>query len=318
MKVRTYKHSKIEFIEAQLNHFTVTLCSLGASIFEIKSGSDYLTLTPENIDDFCRLNLYHGKTIGPVANRIKNSTIKIGKKLYEFEPNEGPNLLHSGIKGLSNQIFEVKYTVNNGVLLVKYRRFVRHLSDGFPGNRAFEITYQISEIDDLKIRLNFDVKSDKKTLLRLTNHCYFNLGEFEVEKLRLKFKASKYIFPDDFDLCPLSIKTVPNYLDFSNGNSLSKAVNNENLCLVKAKGLDHYLFFDDKPLTLDSLKYSLDIVTDFDGVQLYSDNYEDNISYRGTKKVSHRALAVEPSDSNLTNNPTNNYHRFIEYKIRRL
>ncbi len=318
MKVRTYKHSNIEFIEVQFENFKVTLCSLGASIFEIKCGADILTLTPENVDDFCRPNLYHGKTIGPVANRVKNSSIKINEKLYRFEPNEGPNLLHSGINGLSNQNFECQHTVINGVLLVKCSRFAKHLSDGFPGNRVFEITYQICEKDGLNIRLDFNAKSDEKSLFKLTNHSYFNLGENDVRNMSLNLKSSKYIFPDDVDLCPTRIESIPKCLDFSNGDSLSKAVDDEKLCSVRAKGLDHFLFLDDKSLILRSQKYELNISTDFTGVQLYSDNYEDGVSYRGAIKVKHRALAVEPCDSYLSDDSTNNYHRFIDYKIRRL
>ena len=319
MNIRTFKDGDVTFIEAKFDSFSVTLSNLGASIFEIKNKDDLLTLTPKKNKDFFRGDFYAGKTIGPLANRVKDSVLDFGTFKRRLRANEGYNLLHSGYLGLSNKLFEFDYTVNNGVLLVNFTKSVGHIYDDFSGNRTFKITYEISENTSLNINLKFNANSDRLTLFRLTNHTYFSLGENDVKKLWLKMPSKQYIYPDDEDLCPLRIEPLIESLNYDRGDYISKSVLDKDLCSVRSNGLDHYIFFDNsKSLILRSEKFQLDIDTDFEGVQFYSDNYPDGVPCLNGKGKCHRALAVEPSDSNLNFDLVNSYHRFINYKISKL
>ena len=316
MNIREYKVSNVSFIEIKGKEFVVTLSSLGASIYEIKCGEDYLSLTPESYGDFFKPNIYHGKTIGPVANRIKNSETKIGDKLYKFEPNENGNLLHSGLKGLSNQLFDYEISSLNKDLLVKYTYFARDFVDGFPGNRTFNITYKIRENSALEIDLKFDVISDEESLFRLTNHSYFSLGEKSIGNLTLLLRSKKYILPSAKDLTLIREEKMIDSLDYNKAQKLQKSLSDSELINSNTKGIDHFFYFDGaKKLSLSSEKYRLDIKTDFEGVQLYSDGHEDETTYKGTKAKKFRGLAVEPGDSHLYNVPSKEYHRYISYKF---
>ena len=46
--------------------------------------------------------------------------------------------------------------------------------NGFPGNLDIKVTYTLQE--DNAIRIDYDGVSDKKTVINVTNHSYFNLN----------------------------------------------------------------------------------------------------------------------------------------------
>ena len=125
----------LEFISIRnKNYFEVTLCPLGASVYSIKKNDDYLSQTPIDITLFKKPNIYHGKTIGRVGNRIENGQFIINNKLYQLERNEGLNTLHSGLKGFSNQLFNYRIEINDNNTSVIFSYDVKDLEDCFPGN----------------------------------------------------------------------------------------------------------------------------------------------------------------------------------------
>ena len=103
MKIET----KDKYIYITNGDLDIVLSCLGASIVEIKYNDDLLTMTPINYDDLNREDIYYGKTIGPVANRVKDGLIKIDNQNYYLPLNEKGVCNHSGKAGLSNQIFDV-------------------------------------------------------------------------------------------------------------------------------------------------------------------------------------------------------------------
>ena len=109
-----------------------------------------------------------GATVGPNANRIAGASFVIGGVEYHIPANEGANNLHSDMM-FYKRLFN---THADGDSVT----FVLGLPDGdagFPGNRIFSITYTLTDED---LRIDYHAKSDKKTVINLTNHSYFNLA----------------------------------------------------------------------------------------------------------------------------------------------
>jgi len=134
------------------------------------------------IDDQC----YVGATIGRYANRIAFASFKLDGYQYQLEPNNGPHSNHGGIDGLHRRIFDV--TVHDDTILF-------HLTSadgdgGFPGNLRLTVGYRWNDANELHIQ--YEATSDKKTILNITNHAYFNLsgGKTDIVDHQLQVRAS--------------------------------------------------------------------------------------------------------------------------------
>ena len=319
--IKEYIKDNLKFVEVSNDVLTVTFCDLGASIYSIKFNNKEMLLTPKDIEDYSTNNMYHGKTVGRTANRIKGNIIKIDGKSYKLEENEFGNTLHGGANGLSTKIFKYKIKDSKNSYKVTFNRTSKDSESGFPGKLKTTITYSVHKIKP-ELKIDFKAKTDQPTLCDLTNHSYFNLGEESVKPLSLKISSSKYLLTTTDELLPLSYKDVFEELDFRKIKRIKKGLKSPLIKQGKANGYDHYLKFDEiskKPqITLKSKDVQLKISTDFEGVQIYTDNYEDDIEYFGTHEELNRGIAIEPMDDYLIRKvlkPNEKYSHYIKYKF---
>ena len=319
--VKEYTQNNLKIITVSNDVLTITLCDLGASIYSIIFKNKEMLLTPNNVEDYSKNNMYHGKTIGRTANRIKGNIIQIDGNNYVLEENEFGNTLHGGVNGLSSKTFKYKVTESKTSTNVVFKYTSKDGESGFPGKLKTKITYKINKTKpDFKI--DFKATTDKPTLCDLTNHSYFNLGEESVKPLSLKIVSSKYLLTTTHELLPLSYKDAFEELDFRKFKRIKKGLQSPLIKQGKANGYDHYLKFDEstkKPqITLKSKDVQLKISTDFEGVQIYTDNYEDDIEYLHTHEKLNRGIAIEPMDDYLNRKvlrPNEQYTRYIKYKF---
>jgi aldose 1-epimerase len=128
--------------------------------------------------------------IGPSANRIAGASFAIDGETYSLDVNDGKNNLHSHReKGYHKQL----WAVETGENAVTFSLEDKDGSMGFPGNKKISVTYTLEENNTL--RLHYHGTSDKKTVLNLTNHSYFNLDGHDsgrIEEHELKLEASCY------------------------------------------------------------------------------------------------------------------------------
>ncbi len=319
--IKEYLENNLKFIKVSNSDLTITFCDLGASIYSIKLKDKEMLLTPKNLDDYSKNNIYHGKSVGRTANRIKGDVIKIDGETYKLEENEFGNTLHGGVNGLSSKTFKYKVSESKTSTKVVFSYTSKDGESGFPGTLKTQITYKIAK-EKPEFRIDFKASSDKPTLCDLTNHSYFNLGEESVKPLSLKILSSQYLLTTTDELLPLEIKDVFDELDFRSFKRIKKGLKSPQIKQGKANGYDHYLLFDEmskKPqIILKSKDVKLKIYTDFEGVQIYSDNYEDDIEYLNTNEKVNRGIAIEPMDNYLNRKvlrPGEKYARFIKYKF---
>lgn len=276
----------------------LVLSSLGASIFAIYFNDELMTLSLANEEDYLNPDLYHGKTIGPVCGRIANG--QIGN--YHYDLNEENVTRHGGKNGLSTQVFNYEVIENSDSVSIVFSL------------NGFSITYEINQNKDFfLIKFLYDGNSQP---VALSNHTFFHLGG-SFNDLRLKLSIDYFIENDPITLVPLNQRSIIPCLDFNNGKKLSESVDDPYLMDSRTKGYDHYLHFaKERIVELFNSRYLLDITTDFDGVLIYSDNYDFKEKTLDNRTGTRRALAVEPQDSPLERKiygKENNYHRFIKY-----
>ena len=279
---------KGKFIEVSNGNLNVVLSCLGASIVEIKYDDVLMTMTPVNYDDLDREDIYCGKTIGPIANRIKDGLVVIDDKNYYLPLNEKGVCNHSGKVGLSNQLFNV--SIENGRVIFINKDFM------FDGEITYQVIYSFSE--DNQIRIDYKVSTTNKAIISLTNHSFFSLGEPCLDNLTLKVDVDRYIENDKETLLPIAIKPVEQEIDLSNNV------------------YDSCFFLKKNTIELKSEKYSLTITSDYPCVQIYTDNFVDNVLVKNTNLKTRRAVAIEPEDNLLEKSLISKdeiYQRYITY-----
>ena len=126
----------------------------------------------KSIDDYLKATgVYHGAIVGRVIGRIAKGTFDLDGKTQSLTINSGSNHQHGGTKGFHNLVWEVK-TVTDSSLVLSYISVDGEM--GYPGTLQVEATYQLTSNNELTLKLL--ATTDKKTIVNLTNHAFFNLA----------------------------------------------------------------------------------------------------------------------------------------------
>ena len=283
----------------------VTFSTLGGGIFSIYYRGKIMTVTPKYEADYLLEKIYHGKTVGPVANRIEKGQLTIDGTTYSYDTNEEENTLHGGHNGLSTKEWFIWQPEKDAPRII----FTRVEKEAI-----YQAKYELREN---RIVLDFVASPNMPTPIALTNHLYFCLGEKNINELSLQVKAHRFIESRKEDLIPLEEKDIPSCLDFNELKKVNFDINNSYLKDHRSNGIDHSLVRDDdSPIILEGKKYRLKITTDFETVQLYSYNYPDGVLMVNTKEEIYKGLAIEPQDHFLKRKVYSQpYKRHIEYSF---
>lgn len=219
-----------------------------------------------------------GKCPGRFANRIAKGVFELGGKKYELPINNGPNHLHGGPDGFQNQVWDSRKSKGG----VEFIYVSKDGEAGYPGNLKVMARYDWSENNELI--LTFTARTDKETVINLTNHAYFNLnGKGSVLRHYLKLNASEYL-PTDDTLIPVgepeAVAGTP--MDFQNAKTLGRDIKKDFPALNYGKGYDACWCIDGyMPGQLQDAAelYSkvsgrvLKITTTQPGIQVYTGNW---------------------------------------------
>lgn len=111
-----------------------------------------------------------GKSVGRVANRIAFGQMTVDGREYRLEINNGGNHLHGGTKNFANRIWESRVEENRIVMSL-----VSEDGDqGYPGELCVEAIFDFD--DDCALEITYLARTDKTTVVNLTNHLYLNLS----------------------------------------------------------------------------------------------------------------------------------------------
>ena len=178
-----------------------------------------------------------GALIGRYGNRIANGKFKLDGTEYTLPQNDKTNCLHGGPEGFDRQMWTANQTSPQSVELT-------YLSKdgevGFPGNLNVKVTYTLT--DDNAIDIQYEATTDKKTVVNLTNHSYFNLSGVPGSTImdhQLSINADNYT-PVDDKLIPTGIAKVEGTpLDLRQPQTISAHIDDDFDQLTKAGGYDH-------------------------------------------------------------------------------
>ena len=279
------------------NGMEVCITNFGARIVSImvpdKSGNmTDVVLGFDNIEDYMQIPTDFGATIGRYANRIGQGKITIDGKEIQLPQNNYGHCLHGGPTGWQNQVFKANQKDDKTIVLTV------ESPDGdnnFPGNVVANVTYTLT--DDNAIDIQYDATTDKKTVINMTNHSYFNLnGDPSVSSMnQILYLAADSITPVDDTFMTsgemMSVAGTP--FDFNTPKAIETDVNNfENEQIKFGKGFDHNWVLSTKgninkvaaKLTSPTTGITLEVYTDEPGIQLYTGNFLDG-TVKGKKGI---------------------------------
>ena len=157
-------------VTAQITNYGGFIVSL---VSRDKEGNFSNIVTHYNkIADYLHCNVgMVGPTLGRFANRIANAQFTLDKKVYTLTKNDRQNILHSGNNGFDHTVWDV---ISDEPTKLVLSCISPDGTDGFPGTLTTTLTYSIT--DDNGLSIKYEAKTDKPTVVNLSNHAYFNLN----------------------------------------------------------------------------------------------------------------------------------------------
>jgi len=231
--------------------------------------------------DYIRSNGHYGAIIGRFANRIRGAAITLDGKPYALDPDKNGDLDQGGTMAYFRQVFIAAPHDGAEPSLV-----LTHTDPdgfmGFPGKVQLAVTYTLTRNNVL--RIDYRATTDKKTVINLINHSYFNMaGEASgpVDHQLLQLFASHFTPIDDKSIPTGEIRAVAGSdFDFTQSAILGPRLGSTDPQITAKKGLDHNFVIDGIPGTLrPAVRLTdpgsgrrLEVWTTQPGVQVYSGN----------------------------------------------
>jgi aldose 1-epimerase len=262
----------------------VKVINYGAIITEVQvpdrtGKTANVVLGAETFDAYMKGFPAPAAVIGRVANRIAKARFTLDGVEYKLAANSGPNHIHGGRKGFAQVLWEaapLPDSEHDGG--VQFTYLSRDGEEGYPGNLTASVTYRLT--DDNELRLEYQARTDKPTVVNLTNHVYFNLaGAGDILDHELWLATNRYT-PADEELIPTgeiaSVLGTP--LDFTKPIAIGARI--EQL-KPRVNGYDHnYVLPTDSrsPVLCARARdpksgRTLEVLTTQPGVQLYTGNH---------------------------------------------
>ena len=239
----------------------------------------------DNLRDYENKSPYFGALIGRYGNRIKEGKFSLDGVEYNLAKNNGENHLHGGVEGFDKVIWEVEEEVDesSASLILRYKSIDKE--EGYPGNLDIKVTYTLTNEDEFKVR--YEAETDKKTIINLTQHSYFNLSSglsTDVLAHEITIDAD-YFLPVDKTLIPTGelrdVGQTP--FDFREYKAVGDDIDLQDTQLTYGNGYDHCWVLNNQDegvrfvaSAFDPLSGRLlEVLSDQPGIQFYSGNFLD-------------------------------------------
>ncbi|WP_414695068.1 aldose epimerase family protein [Paraburkholderia sp.] len=231
---------------------TVKFISFGGVITEVDTPdrdgkmADIVLGLPSMADYEKNARMHFGALIGRYANRIAAGRFTLDGRTYQLPINNGPNTLHGGPDTFAARVWQVKPIKVEGGVGAELTYISADGENGFPGKVITHVRYILK--DDNEFDIDYRATTDKKTVINLTNHTFFNLageGSGSVDKQELEIAASRYTVTDENGIPTGELATVADTpMDFRLSTPIGKNLRTNFPQLLWAHGYDHNWVLD--------------------------------------------------------------------------
>lgn len=307
-RTHLYTLSNSKGMEVCLTNFGVRIVSImvpdrRGTLRDIVLGYDNIA----QYADYQHFGSDFGAAIGRYANRINQGRIIVDGKTVQLPRNNYGHCLHGGFTGWQYQVYDGKQ-LNDST--VEMSLVSPDGDNGFPGTVRATVRYTLTADNAIDIR--YEATTDKKTVINMTNHSYFNLNgnpSQHCENQLLYINADRYT-PADTTYMPTGqmLKVSGTPMDFRKPTPLSKNINNQRFAMTRnAHGFDHNwclnTWHNGQPdeSTVAASLYSpktgimLQVFTNEPGIQVYTGNFLDAsfAGKHGYRYPKHSAVCME-------------------------
>ena len=304
-KIGSWEGNDVFHYTLENGKMQVELTNFGGIISRIivpdKNGNlENVVLALEEIPDYFTKNgPYLGAAVGRYANRIAGASFALDGETFHITKNNGENTLHGGNKGFGVKVWKPEIYKKEDAVGVKMTYLSVDGEEGFPGN--LETTLWMELTADNELKLLFESNTDKKTIVNLTNHSYFNLnginGDVRDHELQIFADAITPTGPGQIPTGEIkSVAGTP--FDFQTPKNLGEQLD------ALGEGFDHN--YITKRANSSELKKiaivkhpasgrEMQVFSTAPGVQLYTANHVRNFAGADGKTYQpHWALCLEP------------------------
>jgi aldose 1-epimerase len=298
---------------------------------------DDVVLGYDSLSGYLKSNPYFGALIGRYGNRIAKGKFSLDGVQYMLPVNDGENHLHGGTKGFDKVYWDIQVPADSSSLVLSYKS--ADGEQGYPGNLDMSVTYTLTDSNEVKV--DYKATTDKKTVVNLTQHSYFNLSGNAAQDIlshQLMIAADQFL-PVDKTLIPTGeLKPVAKTpFDFNTLTVIGARINDQDQQLLAGKGYDHCWVLkngESKSLQKVSELYEpnsgrlMEVWTTEPGIQFYSGNFLDGtLTGKGGVAYKHRTgLCLEtqhypdspnkPAFPSVTLNPGDTYQTSTVYTFK--
>ena len=331
------------FVLTNKNGAEASITNYGGAVVSIKVPDRNgrladVVLGYDTLDGYVNDKAYFGAIVGRYGNRIAHAQFLLDGKTHTLVKNNGDNSLHGGIKGFNKAVWTAKTFSGKDGQLLELSYLSRDGEEGFPGNLKVTVTYTWTDANALMIE--YSATTDKKTVVNLTNHSYFNLvgqGNGDILGHLLTIEADRFT-PVDSGLIPTGelpeVAGTP--FDFRKATAIGARIHQDDEQLKLGGGYDHNFVLRRSAGSGESLGARvvepasgrvLEVWTTEPGVQFYTGNFLDGKfpGKGGATYPKRSAFCLEtqhfPDSPNqpkfppVVLNPGERYHTITTYKF---
>lgn len=296
-KVTRYELSNTQGMKVEVLSWGATLTKI---IVPDKEGKiENVVLEWEDLNTYEKNPGSFGATVGRIAGRIADAKVTLDNEVYTFVKNHYGNTLHGGTEGFDKKEWKGEMHQTDEAVTLTLSYLSPDGEEGFPGNLVVKACYILKE--DNTLTLTYEATTDKKTIVNLTNHAYFNLsGEAKRSILEQE------VFINSNQMCDLNEELIPtgeiidldneSPFDFRKAKAIGKDIDEDNRLLKNGSGYDHCWLLNqgDKSAELyDPVSGRLmEIRTDAPGVVVYTMNYADGVTKLSNGKAEQKRYGI--------------------------
>lgn len=277
-------------------------------------------------------------TIGRYGNRIAKGKFTLYGEEHQLAINNGPNSLHGGPTGFHARVWDAEQ-IDASTIVFRYTS--ADGEEGFPGNLKVKMIYHLDS-ESNALTIEYKAKTDKATVVNLTNHGFFNLAGIAkptptVLNNIVTINADFYIPIDEVSIPTgeiLKVEGTP--MDFRTPHTIGERIEEPFQQLINGTGYDHCYVLN-KPEAEGGLNLAatclepesgrtMEVYTTEKGVQLYTGNWLNGFSgAHGATFPARSAICFEaqcfPDTPNKPHFPSavllpgDEYHQMTIYKF---